>query len=61
LPDFQRSYYKLILQCRVDPTRLQVFEFDEKGIEQYWLVPDGTAIRPCKHFLNPKKGVWILF
>jgi hypothetical protein len=38
--------FKLIIQCRVDPQKLQ--RVNDGG---YWLVPDGSAIRWMSFFL----------
>uniref|UniRef100_A0A915DM04 PARP catalytic domain-containing protein n=1 Tax=Ditylenchus dipsaci TaxID=166011 RepID=A0A915DM04_9BILA len=44
---FQNEKFKLILQNRVDPKRLQiVMKSYPSENEEYWIVPDGNAIRP---------------
>lgn len=52
--EFNGCQYKLIIQCRVDPKRLQIVHGKSwKGA--YWLVPDGTAIRPYGICVFPDK------
>uniref|UniRef100_A0A915DPB3 PARP catalytic domain-containing protein n=1 Tax=Ditylenchus dipsaci TaxID=166011 RepID=A0A915DPB3_9BILA len=45
---FQDKNFKLILQCRVDPTKLKIVANGQNvnGLGQYWTIPDGSCIRP---------------
>uniref|UniRef100_A0A915ETS3 PARP catalytic domain-containing protein n=1 Tax=Ditylenchus dipsaci TaxID=166011 RepID=A0A915ETS3_9BILA len=45
--EFEGTKYKLILQCRVDPAKLQIVSKGSDGTHgEYWLLPNGQHIRP---------------
>uniref|UniRef100_A0A915DP57 Uncharacterized protein n=1 Tax=Ditylenchus dipsaci TaxID=166011 RepID=A0A915DP57_9BILA len=44
---FEKRKFKLILQCRVNPKKCKtVAKAQFAGVGEYWLVPNGEAIRP---------------